>query len=99
MVGKKSLGRYMNLVWSLSDALPDADMDGNVLAMIEHLLVQRRVKLDLAYNNNNAIKTTGFLNTPHEGTKLEFARGEQQRGRRTGSEGSSSLIAWDRKHN
>ena len=32
-------------------------------------------------NNNNAIRTTGFLNTPHEGTKLEFARGEQQRGR------------------
>ena len=30
-------------------------------------------------NNNNAIRTTGFLNTPHEGTKLEFARGEQQR--------------------
>ena len=58
MVGKKSLGRYMNLVWSLSDALPDPDMDGNVLAMIEHLLVQRRVKLDLAYNNNNAISAT-----------------------------------------
>ena len=48
----------MTLVWSLSDALPDPDMDGNVLAMIEHLLVQRRVKLDLAYNNNNAISTT-----------------------------------------
>jgi len=32
-------------------------------------------------NNNIAIRTTGFLNTPHEGTKLEFARGEQQRGR------------------
>jgi glycosyltransferase involved in cell wall biosynthesis len=32
-------------------------------------------------NNNNTIRTTGFLNTPHEGTKLEFARGEQQRGR------------------
>lgn len=30
-------------------------------------------------NNNNTIRTTGFLNTPHEGTKLEFARGEQQR--------------------
>ena len=30
-------------------------------------------------NNNNTIRTTGFLNTPHAGTKLEFARGEQQR--------------------
>ena len=30
-------------------------------------------------NNNNAIRTTGFLNTPHEGTKLEFAHGEQHR--------------------
>ena len=30
-------------------------------------------------NNNNTIRTTGFLNTPHEGTKLEFAHGEQQR--------------------
>ena len=28
--------------------------------------------------NNDTIRTTGFLNTPHEGTKLEFARGEQQ---------------------
>ena len=54
-LGKKS--RYMTLSWSLSDALPDADMDGNVLAMIEHLLVQRSVNLYLAYNNN-AISTT-----------------------------------------